>query len=147
MSDDYDPGEDPALDVLINRLPPETAERMRRWVAARRAEQREQGRLFHQQLTLVFGTLGAIAFAGLVLVLQDPKPFRLNGPKWLTPHQNFVVLVIILSIAIMLALFSCIATTFSAAGATKMLGPVGTFGYVGGLLSVVALLISMLLMV
>jgi hypothetical protein len=135
--------EDEALDELIARLPPDERDRLEQI----REQGKEKGRLFHQQLTLVFGTLGAIAFAGLVLVMQDPSPFEHNGFPFLTPHQNFDVVVLALSVTILLALLSCIPTSMAAAGIVKMLGPVGKFGYATGLLSIVFLVLSILIMI
>lgn len=99
-------------------------------------EAKERGRTFHQQISLTFGTMGSIAFAGLVLILQDPKPFLTNQFKFLSPHQNFDVVTLALSMVTILAMFACVATWFPAAGFIEALSPVEPFGYATGLLSI-----------
>lgn len=145
MSSDND--SDTVIDDLVDALPPEEREKMRKKVEDMRRDFRERGRLFHQQLTLLYGTAGAICFAGLVLVIQDPRPFEQNGFDFLTPHQNFDLLALVLSIAIVLALVSSLPTSLAAAGIVKTLGPVGKFGYISGLVAIAFLIGGVVLMI
>jgi hypothetical protein len=115
--------------------------------AQRANRQREMMRSFHQQFNLAIGTVGAIMFAGLVLVIQDPSPFIKQLFLFISPHDNFVLLVLMLSFSIVLAMLSVVASIFAGAEIVMATSTLGRYGYALGLLSIVGLVLSLTLMV
>lgn len=103
--------------------------------------------LLHQQLILTFGTLGAITFAALVFILEDPLPFSVRRIAFLTPHQNFVILILVLSIVSILALLSCLATSFAAAKISPPLGSIAIFGFLSGTISLFGFIVALIMIV
>jgi len=110
----------------------EIEKRVKEILEKREKREAETGRLFHQQLIFAFGTMGAIAFAGLVLIVEDQTPFQ----------SDFGTLVFLLSMASILAACSSIASIFGGAGYIKPLSPLGFFGYATGVLSFVCFLVA-----
>ncbi|HZW58544.1 MAG TPA: hypothetical protein VFF30_19820 [Nitrososphaerales archaeon] len=98
----------------------------------------DEGSIFHQQMTITFGTLGAITFAALVLILQDPKPFTVKNNIFLTPDQSFDVLILVLSCVSLLSLISCLATSFAASGIVDYDSSLAMFGFYSGFVSIFA---------
>jgi hypothetical protein len=109
----------------------------------------DEGATFHQQMTLVFGTLGAISFAALVLVLQNPAPFRAKGvfSSWMSPDQNLDAMVTMLALVSLLAIVSCVCSIFAGSGAVEPFSPVGWMGFITGFLSFCGLMVSVFDMV
>ncbi len=107
----------------------------------------EKERLLHQQFAIVVGTLGSIAFAGLVLVLEKPSAFIYKNNILLTSHQSFDLLILMLSMTSALALFSVVAAPIAGSGMVKGTGSIATFGLTTGILSIVGMLFSILEMI
>lgn len=107
-------------------------------------KEEEKGKLLHQQLTVAIGTIGSIAFAGLVLVLQNPRPFVYKSSIFLTPHQSFDLLILTLAMTSILALFSVMATSFAGSGIVRGTGSVGTFGFVTGMFSIMGMIFGII---
>ena len=87
-------------------------------------------------------TVGAIAFAALVLVLQDQAPFRVVGvfAKHLSADQNFDALVLLLGIVSMLSIFSSLCLLLVSEGLATPTSFLGIFGFISALGSWTALL-------
>ncbi len=105
------------------------------------------GSQFHQLFTLVVGTNGAIAFAAMVLILEDPRPFTTKNDVFLTPAQSFDALVLLLALLIILSVVSSFCEMFAATGMVGVGGPVATFGLVSGALSLFGLLLAVVVIV
>jgi len=102
-------------------------------------QQRLKGQILHQQFTIAVGTIGAIAFAALVLVLQDRAPFEqaatgLFGP--ISADEEFRLLLGGLGIVSILSAFSVISTSFVGAGMTHFDSLLGWAGYGEGIGSI-----------
>lgn len=110
-------------------------------------QEEEKVKLLHQQLTITVGTIGSIAFAGLVLVLQNSHSFVHTNNILLTPHQSFDALILTLAMTSVLALFSVVATSIAGSGIVSGMGSLGEFGFVSGLLSVFGMMLGILLLV
>ena len=102
------------------------------------------GSLVHQQLTLAFGALAGLSFAGLVLILEDPKPFTVYNNVFLTPDQSFDATITGLSVVTILLILSTLSTAFAGAGIVdevSSLGQFGVFSGIGGLFLFVVIII------
>lgn len=110
----------------------------------------ERGKLLHQQFAIAVGTAGAIIFAGLVLVLEDPSPFEKPplppNPFNLTATFQFHLVISLLGLLIILSVFSVIATSFVGAGIIKTDSWMGWFGYSSGLATMLGLALAVVIL-
>jgi hypothetical protein len=113
-------------------------EKVRRLVRKRRLE----GQALHQQFTIAIGTLGGIAFAGLVLILQDQGPFTVRFGHILTAAQSFDALVVLLACVSILAMTSVLASSFVGADLVPFTSAIGWYGYGSGLTSIVGFVLA-----
>jgi drug/metabolite transporter (DMT)-like permease len=91
---------------------------------------------FHQYFGLTIGTLGGIAFAGLVLVVQKRSEFH-----------NFEEILILLGGAIVLAMFSALFATLAGSGTIHPDNPVAWLGFALGGISFGCLMFGVLTVV
>jgi len=115
-------------------------------------QRRERGMGLHQQFTIAVGTVGAIAFAALVLAIQDPKPFEVpsapNALIQVTGQQWWHLLITALGVVCVFSVFSVLATSFVGADLVHFDSLLGWFGYgagivtMSGFLSAVALIVN-----
>lgn len=98
-------------------------------------------KLFHQQLTIAIGTVGAIAFAGLVFIVQNRKPFTYSTFFcWqpyvcLTPDQSVDILILVLAMTSILALVSTLLTSMAGSGFAPEHGWISFLGFLFGIVS------------
>lgn len=109
-------------------------------------EREDRGSLLHQQFTIAVGTVGAIVFAGMVLLLEDPTTFE-KPP--LPPNYfhigavtQFHLIVTGLGLLVVLSVFSVIATSFVGAGMVSHDSWLGWFGYGSGLATMLGLALA-----
>lgn len=107
-----------------------------------RREIEEGGRNLHQQFTIVIGTIGSIAFAGLVLILQDQSTFKVPWGTLISGDWNFDGLVLLLATVSALSSFSVLASSFVGAGILSFDSKLGMFGYITGLVAVITFLLG-----
>ena len=96
----------------------------------------EQERTFHQQMNVVVGTMGAITFAGLILVLEHPQPFTVQNSIFLTPHQSFDLLILLMATVSVLSMLSALIAAMVGGGMLRAGSPAAYFSFIGGVLSV-----------
>ncbi len=99
-----------------------------------RREGEEHGKGLHEQFTLAVGTIGAITFAALVLVIENPKPFVGTG-HILPPMEVLHMMESFLGLVCLLSVVSVLATSFVASGLVHFDTPLGWFGYSVGVAS------------